>query len=145
MASAGTASPWARGQIRSDSVRRQSQYNPELAVQFLCQGSVAGFAQADSFVWRPLGPLPHGHAGKSDRIPFDDNRNTTRNWQYSFFVKDQWQASRKLTLSYGVRWDRFPMGTRANQIGFRSTTIAIQPGTGSTVSLSRISGRLRAS
>ncbi len=48
-------------------------------------------------------------------IPFDNNRNTTRNWQHSFFVKDQWQASRKLTLSYGVRWDRFPMGTRKSR------------------------------
>jgi len=48
-------------------------------------------------------------------IPFEDNRNTTRSWQYSFFVKDQWQASRKLTLSYGVRWDYFPMGTRATR------------------------------
>jgi len=48
-------------------------------------------------------------------IPFEDNRNTTRSWQYSFFVKDQWQMSRKLTLSYGVRWDYFPMGTRATR------------------------------
>lgn len=45
-------------------------------------------------------------------IPFDNSRNTTRNWQYSFFLKDQWQVTRKLTLSTGVRWDRFPMGTR---------------------------------
>jgi outer membrane receptor protein involved in Fe transport len=48
-------------------------------------------------------------------IPFDNNRNTTRSWQYSFYAKDQWQISRKVTLSYGVRWDRFPMGTRANR------------------------------
>lgn len=48
-------------------------------------------------------------------IPFEDSRNTTRTWQYSFFVKDQWQTSRKLTFSYGLRWDRFPMGTRASR------------------------------
>src|SRR5262249_40378284 len=48
-------------------------------------------------------------------LPFEDNKNTTRNWQYSFFVKDQWQVSRKLTMSYGMRWDRFPMGTRATR------------------------------
>jgi outer membrane receptor protein involved in Fe transport len=45
-------------------------------------------------------------------IPFDNNRNTANDWSYSFFVKDQWQIHRKLTLSYGVRWDRFPMGFR---------------------------------
>jgi outer membrane receptor protein involved in Fe transport len=27
-------------------------------------------------------------------------------------LKDQWQVSRRLTMSYGVRWDRFPMGAR---------------------------------
>ena len=48
-------------------------------------------------------------------IPFDDNRNTTRSWQYSFFAKDQWQVSHKVTLSYGARWDYFPMGTRASR------------------------------
>jgi hypothetical protein len=48
-------------------------------------------------------------------IPFEDNRNTTRTWQYSLFLKDQWQTSKKLTVSYGFRWDRFPMGTRATR------------------------------
>ena len=48
-------------------------------------------------------------------LPFENNRNTTRTWSYSFFVKDQWQVSRKLTVSYGMRWDRFPMGTRATR------------------------------
>lgn len=48
-------------------------------------------------------------------VPFDNNRNATRNWQYSFFVKDQWQATSKLSASIGVRWDRFPMGTRKDR------------------------------
>jgi outer membrane receptor protein involved in Fe transport len=48
-------------------------------------------------------------------IPFDDNRTSTRNWQYSLYFKDQWQASRRLTASLGLRWDRFPMGTRKSR------------------------------
>jgi outer membrane receptor protein involved in Fe transport len=48
-------------------------------------------------------------------IPFDNNRVTTRNWQYSLYFKDQWQATRRLTASLGVRWDRFPMGTRKSR------------------------------
>jgi hypothetical protein len=48
-------------------------------------------------------------------VPFDDNRATTRNWQHSFYVKDQWQVSSKLTASLGLRWDRFPMGTRKSR------------------------------
>lgn len=45
-------------------------------------------------------------------IPFDDNRASSRSWQTSLYFKDQWQATRKLTASLGVRWDRFPVGTR---------------------------------
>jgi outer membrane receptor protein involved in Fe transport len=48
-------------------------------------------------------------------IPFDNNRNTTRNHSYSFYLKDQWQISRRLTASFGLRWDRFPMGARENR------------------------------
>jgi Carboxypeptidase regulatory-like domain/TonB dependent receptor len=40
---------------------------------------------------------------------------TTRNWQYSLYVRDQWQASSKLTISYGTRWEYFPVPTRASR------------------------------
>ncbi len=40
---------------------------------------------------------------------------TTRNWLYSAYVRDQWQASQKLTLSYGTRWEYFPIPTRADR------------------------------
>jgi len=40
---------------------------------------------------------------------------TTRNWQYSLYVRDQWQASSKLTISYGTRWEYFPVPTRADR------------------------------
>lgn len=40
---------------------------------------------------------------------------TTRNRQYSLYVRDQWQATSKLTLSYGTRWEYFPIPTRADR------------------------------
>ena len=40
---------------------------------------------------------------------------TTRNWQYSLYVRDQWQASSQLTISYGTRWEYFPVPTRASR------------------------------
>ena len=40
---------------------------------------------------------------------------TTRNWQYSLYVRDQWQASPKITLSYGTRWEYFPVPRRATR------------------------------
>ncbi|MGH9163648.1 MAG: TonB-dependent receptor domain-containing protein, partial [Vicinamibacteraceae bacterium] len=48
-------------------------------------------------------------------VPFENNRTRSRNWQFSLFVKDQWQISRKLTASLGLRWDHFPMGTRTTR------------------------------
>ena len=40
---------------------------------------------------------------------------TTRNWQYSLYVRDQWQASSKVTVSFGTRWEYYPVPTRAHR------------------------------
>nr|MBA2353378.1 TonB-dependent receptor [Acidobacteriota bacterium] len=40
---------------------------------------------------------------------------TTRNIAYSFYVRDQWQVKPKLTVSYGTRWEYFPVPTRAHR------------------------------
>src|SRR6201999_273807 len=31
------------------------------------------------------------------------------------YVRDQWQVSRKLTLTYGTRWEYYPFPTRDNR------------------------------
>jgi hypothetical protein len=33
-------------------------------------------------------------------------------WQYSIYARDQWQVNRKLTLNYGVRWEKYPVPHR---------------------------------
>jgi hypothetical protein len=40
---------------------------------------------------------------------------TTRNWQYSAYIRDRWRLSRRLTLSLGTRWEYFPVPTRADR------------------------------
>jgi hypothetical protein len=40
---------------------------------------------------------------------------TTRNWQYSLYVRDQWQPTSKITLSLGTRWEYFPVPRRADR------------------------------
>jgi len=40
---------------------------------------------------------------------------TTRTWRYSLYVRDRWVVNQKLTLNYGVRWEYFPMPTRADR------------------------------
>jgi hypothetical protein len=39
---------------------------------------------------------------------------STRGWAEGFYVKDQWQVSRNLTLTAGVRWEYYPMPTRVH-------------------------------
>ena len=40
---------------------------------------------------------------------------TTRNWAQGYYVRDQWQATRNLTLTLGLRWEYYPMSTRADR------------------------------
>ena len=52
-------------------------------------------------------------AGKIHQFP--DDGYTTRTWLYSWYVRDRWQLSPKVTLSYGLRYEYFPMPTRADR------------------------------
>jgi hypothetical protein len=40
---------------------------------------------------------------------------TTRAWQDGLYIRDRWNITRALTLSYGVRWEYFPMVSRSDQ------------------------------
>ena len=40
---------------------------------------------------------------------------TTRMKSYSFYARDQWQATNRLTISYGARYEYFPVPTRADR------------------------------
>jgi hypothetical protein len=40
---------------------------------------------------------------------------TTRQWAYSFYIRDKWQVTPKLTLSFGTRWEYFPVPTREDR------------------------------
>lgn len=41
----------------------------------------------------------------------------TRTHQFSLFAGDQWQATSKLTVTYGLRWEYYPMPTRGGSRG----------------------------
>ena len=48
-------------------------------------------------------------------LPFDNNRLIAYSHNYGFYGQDQWQALRSLTITYGLRWDHFPVGNRKNR------------------------------
>jgi len=37
---------------------------------------------------------------------------TMRTWEFAAYVRDQWHVSPKLTVNYGVRWEKYPVPTR---------------------------------
>ena len=56
-------------------------------------------------------------SGISKTTPWEEM--TSRMWSHSLYLRDQWQVTRKLTVSYGARWEYFPMGTRRDR-GFHN-------------------------
>ena len=45
---------------------------------------------------------------------------TIRNWYFALFANDKWQATPKLTVNYGLRWEDYRSATPAKKGGFAS-------------------------
>ncbi|MEP7337173.1 MAG: TonB-dependent receptor, partial [Acidobacteriota bacterium] len=50
-------------------------------------------------------------AGKVDQLR---NPNALRMVSYALYARDHWQATRKLTITYGLRWERYPFPDKDN-------------------------------
>ena len=79
----------------------------------------AGPNMYNSFADFLLG-LPQTSSISEDTPPLNNNANperpaTLRTWQQALYVRDQWQISRKLTASLGLRWEYYPVPTRADR------------------------------
>ena len=52
-----------------------------------------------------------GTAGKS----YQYELFTSREYQHALYLRDRWTAGRRLTLDMGIRWELYPMMSRANR------------------------------
>ena len=49
----------------------------------------------------------------SKSLPWEEI--TTRAWSYRLYFRDQWQVTRKMTVSYGLGWEYYPPATRGDR------------------------------
>jgi hypothetical protein len=56
-----------------------------------------------------------GLAGNMGKIHMVPDLYTTRQWNHSYYMRDRWNATSKLTLSYGVRWEYYPFPRRVDR------------------------------
>ena len=63
--------------------------------QFTFNGTITGDSRADFAIGRP----------SSDITPSTSIKGSAAEWRDGFFALDNWQASPKLTLNYGLRYD----------------------------------------
>jgi hypothetical protein len=88
-------------------------------------GARGGFAFDDGPTLRRGGPGGNnfnsfasfllGLPNEAGRLRLNVAPYTTRSWQYSFYVRDQWQVGPKVTLSFGARYELFPIPTRGDR------------------------------
>src|SRR5262245_61011139 len=71
------------------------------------QGNAASVAESQQFhSWADFLLGRPTTAGKVDQL-----RNPNSVWwkQYALYARDHWQIGRRVTLTYGLRWERFPV------------------------------------
>jgi hypothetical protein len=123
----GNAS-WTRGahniRFGADVARMNLNHTqPEFPGAF--HGASGGFTFAGGPTALNGGPSPNqynnfaafllGLPTRTGRILQVPDVYTTRTSMWSLFVRDQWQVTRRFTLNYGVRWEYFPLPTRADR------------------------------
>ncbi len=64
-------------------------------------------------------PISRNTALQNPLLNEDNGSNersaTLRSWEYGLYVRDQWQVSRKITVSAGVRWEYYPVPQHADR------------------------------
>ncbi len=95
-----------------DNPRGRFSFNDALTAQLTLgpegQRSVSATSPANAYAGFLLGQQSSN--GKS--LQYEEMSG--REWQFGMYVRDRWQATRNLTVTMGLRYEFFPLITRAN-------------------------------
>ena len=89
--------------------------NPRGYFNFL--GNTTGLAggQTTNF-YNQFAAFMLGQVGSANKS-LQNELMTAREWQHAFYFRDRWQPTDNLTLDLGMRWELYPIMTRANGRG----------------------------
>lgn len=65
--------------------------------------------------YNAMGSFLLGLSRESGRLVQWPDEYKTRTRLFSAFIRDRWQVNRRLTLSYGIRWEAYPFPTRQDR------------------------------
>lgn len=83
--------------------------------QLLTTNASGGLVTTAGSQFNAMGSFLLGRVTDGGRLLQVPDEYTTRTGMYSFYIRDQWQASRKLTINIGTRYEYFPLPTRADR------------------------------
>jgi hypothetical protein len=87
--------------------------NPRGVFSFAGNATAARGAQTSNF-YNTYAAFLLGLVSTADRNMVHELM-TTREWQHGLYFRDRWTASPRLTLALGVRWEYYPIMTRAER------------------------------
>jgi hypothetical protein len=95
-----------------------NHFQPELGAgprgRFDFSGNITGQPGYTSDAWNQYAAFLLGRTSTvAKSIQFEEM--TGRENQYGLFVSDRWNATQNLTLNLGLRWEYYPLMTRANR------------------------------
>ena len=100
--------------VRLELNHRQAEFgNYGLKGGFSFSGNITGASGYTALGWNQFGAFLLGldsFHGKDEQV----EDMTGREWQMAFYIRDRWNVGPKLTLSGGVRFENYPLMTRAN-------------------------------
>ena len=108
---------WNHAQINHFQPQGGTFQNPRGTLQF--NGFVTSLQGTTATWFNSWADFMFGLPSATGKARALFNPNSLRWTQWSWYVRDQWQVTEKLTVNVGIRWEYYPFGYSDNDKGLR--------------------------